>query len=980
MRLLVRIFLIFSFCLILFSVSVNGQELKVIETNNLKLVSYSDAHEYIVPHLVRCFENTSKFYKAFWDYEPYERTTMFLEDFADWGNAGATAVPFNYIGITMSPFSYVFEVVPTNERMNWLMNHEQVHVIACDQAAGSDRFFRKIFGGKPMPQAESPLSLAYSFMTSPRRYSPRWYHEGIAVFMETWTSGGIGRVLSAYYEMIFRTLTTEGAHIYDIVGLESEGTAIDFQVGANSYLYGTRFFSYLAYRYGPDKLINWVSRKKGSKMYFAAQFKIVFGMPLNKSWQEWINWEKEFQKSNLGLIKQYPVTPSRPVTDKVLGSMSRGYYDPASRKMYAAVRYPGQVAHIAEIDIDTGKLDKISIIKGSALYFVTSLAYDQSAGKLFFSTDNSNWRDLNEVDIKTKKVKRLITDLRAGSLVFNKADKSLWGVRHANGISTVIKINPPYKEWNAVHAYPYGTDIFDIDISPEGTQMSAAITDISGNQKLVLMNVEKLLKGDASSEEIFDFENNSPSNFEFTPDGKYLLGTSYYTGVSNIFRFEINTKKMEVVSNAETGFFRPQYFTEDSILTYKHTSKGFSPVVIPVIPTEDVNAIKFLGQDIVEKYPVVKTWMPGSPAAVELDSITTYSGIYNSWKHISLRSAYPVLEGYKDHVALGYRFNFSNKILFNSFDLTASYNPNKNVPEDERFHFGLNYNYWSWKFHAGYNYANFYDLFGPTKQSMKGYFAGLEYEKFLIFDEPRTMKIHFDASGYGNLERLPDFQNISASYDKLFTGGVRLDYSFVQSSLGAVDEEMGYRLQIVSRANYVNSEYFPRTYVNFDYGIQLPVNHFSLWMRSSFGHSYGDRNNVFANFYFGSFGNNWVDYLDTKRYRQYYSFPGLEINELGGKNFGKAMLELTLPPLRFRKAGFVSLYCNWVRMAVFSSGIITNFDKNIYKRKLINFGGQVDFRIILFSQLNTTLSLGYASAAEKGLKPKDEFMVSLKIM
>jgi hypothetical protein len=27
--------------------------------------------------------------------------------------------------------------------------------------------------------------------------------------------------------------------------MESEGTAIDFQVGANSYLYGTRFFNYL---------------------------------------------------------------------------------------------------------------------------------------------------------------------------------------------------------------------------------------------------------------------------------------------------------------------------------------------------------------------------------------------------------------------------------------------------------------------------------------------------------------------------------------------------------------------------------------------------------------------------------------------------------------------------------------------------------------------------------------------------------------
>ena len=31
------------------------------------------------------------------------------------------------------------------------------------------------------------------------------------------------------------------------------------------------------------------------------------------------------------------------------------------------------------------------------------------------------------------------------------------------------------------------------------------------------------------------------------------------------------------------------------------------------------------------------------------------------------------------------------------------------------------------------------------------------------------------------------------------------------------------------------------------------------------------------------------------RYREYYSFPGTELNEIGGKNFAKATLEWTLP-------------------------------------------------------------------------------------
>ena len=108
----------------------------------------------------------------------------------------------------------------------------------------------------------------YSYLSVPRAYSPRWYHEGIAVFLETWMSGGLGRALGGYDEMVFRAMVRENAYIYDYVGLESEGTSIDFQVGVNSYMYGTRFFTYLGDKYGPEKLIEWVKRTDGTPPVF----------------------------------------------------------------------------------------------------------------------------------------------------------------------------------------------------------------------------------------------------------------------------------------------------------------------------------------------------------------------------------------------------------------------------------------------------------------------------------------------------------------------------------------------------------------------------------------------------------------------------------------------------------------------------------------------------------------------------------------
>jgi hypothetical protein len=40
----------------------------------------------------------------------------------------------------------------------------------------------------------------------------------------------------------------------------------------------------------------------------------------------------------------------------------------------------------------------------------------------------------------------------------------------------------------------------------------------------------------------------------------------------------------------------------------------------------------------------------------------------------------------------------------------------------------------------------------------------------------------------------------------------------------------------------------------------------------------------------------------------------------------------------------------------------------------------VDFRLVIFSALESTLSLGYAAAKEDGRPVDTEFMISLKIM
>ena len=94
----------------------------------------------------------------------------------------------------------------------------------------------------------------------------------------------------------------------------------------------------------------------------------------------------------------------------------------------------------------------------------------------------------------------------------------------------------------------------------------------------------------------------------------------------------------------------------------------------------------------------------------------------------------------------------------------------------------------------------------------------------------------------------------------------------------------------------------------------------------------------------------------------------------------KALVEWNLPPLRFRKVGTPGFYLTWARTAFFAGGIETELGNDARRRRVCDAGVQVDFRIATLSQLDLTLSLGYALAWESGVDRRNEAMVSLKIL
>ena len=394
-----------------------------------------------------------------------------------------------------------------------------------------------------------------------------------------------------------------------------------------------------------------------------------------------------------------------------------------------------------------------------------------------------------------------------------------------------------------------------------------------------------------------------------------------------------------------------------------------------------MSAITLLGQQIVEKHPIVKEWKLGSPAAIPLDSMITRKGPYRSGRSLRPESLLPDRGGLQGLL----RLRPAAQPL--GSDPAPPREPHRRVharpassPASERIHLQAEYHRDNWTARFRLNPADFYDLFGPTKTSRKGYSVGLGYGRTFVYDLPRQADFSLKADYWGGLETLPDFQNVAVAVDTLLSTRAASTIATCGPPSATWTTRRGTRGTLVLAHDLVESQGYFRARADFDLGVALPIRHSSVWLRSSAGFSPGSPEQPYANFFFGGFGNNWVDHGNEKRYREQHAFPGAEINEIGGRNYVKSTLEWNLPPVRFRRVGSPGFYLTWARPALFATGLVTNLDGAGGRRSLTNVGAQVDFQLTILSALDMTLSVGYAAAFEDGSRPRREAMVSLKVL
>nr|NIW47080.1 hypothetical protein [Gammaproteobacteria bacterium]NIX58718.1 hypothetical protein [candidate division Zixibacteria bacterium] len=331
-----------SFVLISFSTQLSAVKWLEQESEHF-IVIYRPSHDYLVPHILTSAEKALIPLTKLFNYQPSEKIIINTYDFSDYGRAGTTTVPQNFIRLQIEPLELGYEYLPFTERFQWLISHELVHVVVNDQATNIETVLRFFFS-KVNPEATQPMSIFYSLLTNHARYSPRWHQEGIAVFMETWFNGGYGRILGNFDEMYFRSKVAENSAIPTANYLDAKVSYESFLIETLFYLYGARFTAYLAQKYGYQKLVAWYTLLPDDFYNsYEKKFEHVFEVPIEEAWQDFIEVEQEFQRQNLERLKSAPLTSIKPVLKENLGWVTSAYLDSSKSSLILGYHRPHQL-------------------------------------------------------------------------------------------------------------------------------------------------------------------------------------------------------------------------------------------------------------------------------------------------------------------------------------------------------------------------------------------------------------------------------------------------------------------------------------------------------------------------------------------------------------------------------------------------------------------------------------------------------------
>ncbi|MDZ4660859.1 MAG: hypothetical protein SGJ18_04495 [Pseudomonadota bacterium] len=502
-----------------------------------------------------------------------DKIILIINDQTDQANGAATRIPYPHI--------IAHPVLPDNretigEYGNWgfeLVLHELTHILTFEPVGGIFKGLRYVFGS----------------ISSPNLLLPRWYHEGLAVKMESDLTSH-GRLRSPQLDAEIRALVEEDVLELENIASANETGIIEWPFGQRPYLFGSLLWHKMVQEKGLD-IVSKLNQRYGRRVPFLLEspFKEHFDSYYNDLLLVAFDDVEEIAKSQIekikkgntlkaeeldteGLVSHFPVLS--PKGDH-LAFLTRGHNWNSEivilnrQKNKNSKKEDSHDAEFSIVDpLGSGK-DREGV--------VDRLEWHPSGNKIIYDKSGSEFNryyiysDLYERDLSDfKKEKRLTEGMRAKEAAYSLDGKSIVYVQISPGSTAIGHLDSSGKNKTILYAPPLQYRVSQPSFLSEHLIVFSE-RNTEGKEVLITFDLR-------SKKSVKILENYSPA-YSPRPTHLGVMFVSSTSGVPNLYLASRDLKSARPITNVTTGIVNGDVDRRSDLL-YLEMMTGHGPQIM----------------------------------------------------------------------------------------------------------------------------------------------------------------------------------------------------------------------------------------------------------------------------------------------------------------------------------------------------------------------------------------------------------------